>query len=52
MTKFTGSTFLFSRTCYMSCLLSVTYTDMLWVCHGNFLSFGDRAGMPLPLTSP
>jgi hypothetical protein len=21
------------------------------VCHGNFLSFGDRAGIPLPLTS-
>jgi len=36
----------------MSCLLSVTYSDMLWVCHGNFLSFGDRAGIPLPLTSP
>jgi hypothetical protein len=36
----------------MSYLLSVTYSDMLWVCHGNFLSFGDRAGIPLPLTSP
>ena len=38
--------------CYLSCLLSVTYTDLRWVCHGNFLSFGDRAGIPLLLTSP
>ena len=39
------------HTGYMSCLLSVTYTDMHWVCHGNSLSIGDRAGMPLHLTS-
>ena len=33
-----------------SSLLSITYIDLHWVCHGNSLSFGDRAGIPLPLT--
>ena len=50
MTQFNGSNFSF-HTCNLSSLLSVTYTDMRWVCHGNILSFGDRAGIPLHLTS-
>ena len=53
MTRFTGGNCFspFSRTSYKSGLLSVTYADIRWVCHGNILSFGDRAGMPLHLTS-
>ncbi len=31
-------------------LVSITYIDIHWVCHGNLLSIRGRAGIPLPST--